>query len=86
MAALSMNGNSDIVFDQTRCIGCGLCITVCPSESQKLVLKPNLDQPKIPKNTTQTYLSISKARGVGNLVSIVWILIKNYFKTIKVKR
>lgn len=86
MAALSMNGNSDIVYDQTRCIGCGLCITVCPSESQKLVLKPDLDQPKIPKNTTQTYLSISKARGVGNLVSIVWILIKNYFKTIKVKR
>lgn len=86
MAALTMDDNSEIIFDQSRCMGCGLCITVCPSESLKLVIKPNLDQPKIPKNTTQTYLSISKARGVGNLASIVWILIKNYIKTIKVKR
>jgi formate hydrogenlyase subunit 6/NADH:ubiquinone oxidoreductase subunit I len=86
MAALSTDENWEVNFDQTRCIGCGLCITVCPSESLKLGGKPDLDQPKIPKNITQTYLSISKARGLGNLVSIVWILIKNYIITIKVKR
>jgi len=86
MEALIMDDYSEIEFDQTRCIGCGLCITVCPSESLKLVSKPDLDQPKIPKNTTLTYLSISKVRGLGNLASIVWTLIKNYIKTIKVKR
>jgi len=86
MAALSINDNGEFNFDQTRCIGCGLCITICPGESLKLLHKPEQDQPKIPKNITQTYLSISKARGLGNLVSIVWIILKNYIKTTTVKR
>lgn len=85
MAALSMDDNIAIKFDQTRCIGCGLCVSVCPSETLKLVHKPAVDQPKIPKNTTQTYLSISKARGFGNLFNLILKLIKNYIQTIKVK-
>lgn len=86
MAALSMDDNSELKYDQTRCIGCELCVSVCPNEALKLMHKIGIDRPKIPKNTTQTYLSISKARGVGNLISLVWILIENYFKTINVKR
>ncbi|MDP7417627.1 MAG: 4Fe-4S binding protein, partial [Desulfobacterales bacterium] len=33
-----------------RCIGCGLCVTTCPSEAMSLVLKPEESRFEPPTN------------------------------------
>ncbi len=55
-----------IVFTQDRCIGCGLCVSTCPSGAMTLVRKPESEQPAIPRDTTSTYLTLGKARGQLN--------------------
>jgi Fe-S-cluster-containing hydrogenase component 2 len=49
--------------DLTRCIGCGLCISVCPTEAIRLIEK---EQRKIPPKEFDELLSnMAKERGVA---------------------
>lgn len=68
MEALSMYDSGEIHFAQERCIGCGLCVGVCLSGALEMALRDEPEQPKIPRNTADTYVQIAKARGVGSLL------------------
>jgi len=61
--------------DQDRRIGCGLCVTTCPSEA--IVIRRQERRPPPPKDTAASYSKIFKERfrplgataaGVGHLV------------------
>ncbi len=50
-----------------RCIGCGLCVTVCPTKAIQLKKKDQITTPK--KDTTEFYLSLMRARaGNANMI------------------
>ena len=50
-------------LDLKRCIGCGLCVSTCPSNSLSLVRKPKAKQPYVPKDIVETNVKLGKARG-----------------------
>lgn len=80
MAALTENAQGGVSFARERCIGCGLCVGVCPSEALQLVSRAELEQPKIPKKTVNTYVNLSKARGLGNLASNAWVILRSLLR------
>jgi len=47
-----------------RCIGCGLCVSTCPSEAIQLVRKPVEEQVAPPKDEMDWYEQRAKLRGV----------------------
>jgi Fe-S-cluster-containing hydrogenase component 2 len=45
-----------------RCIGCGLCVSVCPEDAMSMVAKPDMEAP--PKDWQETFNRIGMERGV----------------------
>ncbi|MGB4595395.1 MAG: 4Fe-4S binding protein [Anaerolineaceae bacterium] len=82
MEALNQDEHGGIKFAQERCIGCGLCIGVCPNEALELVRRSELELPRIPRNTFNTYLSLSKARGLGNVLSNFWVIFRTLIRQV----
>ena len=76
MSALAERHQGQIQFDEARCIGCGLCISRCPSGALVLAQKPSKVIPRIPKNTTWTYLNLAGRRGLHNLLANLWHIIR----------
>jgi Fe-S-cluster-containing hydrogenase component 2 len=62
MEALHLD-NGQAVLDLTRCIGCGLCVTTCPSDSLSLARKPEAEQPTVPKDIVDNLIKVGQARG-----------------------
>jgi ferredoxin len=79
MAALTENGADGIHFDLVRCIGCGLCVSVCPTQALEIVPKSVSEQPKIPINTTSTYLNIARSQGLGKVLVLLRMVLANFF-------
>lgn len=72
MEAVRMDGDT-AALDTDRCIGCGLCVTTCPSGALTLQRKPESEQPPVPRNITETYIRVGRARGkmgLGELASL----------------
>ncbi len=72
MEALHLN-DKKAVLDLNRCIGCGLCVTTCPTHSLSLVRKPKRKQPYVPKDMMDTNIKLGKARGklgVGKMIGM----------------
>jgi Fe-S-cluster-containing hydrogenase component 2 len=72
MEAISMD-NKKAVLDLNRCIGCGLCVSTCPTLSFTLVRKPKTKQPYVPKDIMETNVKLGKARGklgVGKMIGM----------------
>jgi ferredoxin len=67
-AAKRLNRNPDEMVDEistvdlNRCIGCGLCVTTCPSEAMQLVQKPEDQQYLPPETGVETYIRIAQER------------------------
>ena len=73
MEAISLD-DGHAVLNLDHCIGCGLCITTCPTESLSLVRKPDMEQPYVPKDFAETNIKLGRARGklgTGELVSML---------------
>jgi ferredoxin len=51
------------ILNPDRCIGCGLCVSTCPTQSLSLVRKPKEVQPYVPKNIIESSIRLAKARG-----------------------
>jgi ferredoxin len=65
------------VLDPDRCIGCGLCVTTCPAEALSLARKPEAQQPTVPKDITETYIRLGRARGKMGMGDLAGMLIKS---------
>jgi len=85
MDALSLDDLGSVHFDPIRCIGCGLCTGVCPSGAILLVQKPKSEQPKIPKNTTMTYLNIARVQGLGKVFNLIKMWVLHQFRRITMR-
>jgi Fe-S-cluster-containing hydrogenase component 2 len=64
MEAITMNKDGVAQVDLDRCIGCGLCVTICPSEAISLIPKPDANRRIPPAKGGEQMMQIAKNRGV----------------------
>ena len=72
MEALKLD--EKIILDKDRCIGCGLCVTTCPTNSLKLKRKTKDIQHAVPKNFIEMNIRLGQARGklsTGRLMKMI---------------
>jgi Na+-translocating ferredoxin:NAD+ oxidoreductase subunit B len=53
-------GDIHVTFKSERCIGCGLCVTTCPSEALTLVRKPESSRTRVPDTLDTTWRIIAQ--------------------------
>jgi Fe-S-cluster-containing hydrogenase component 2 len=76
MGALEM-GDSTVELDLDRCIGCGLCVTACPTGSMTLLRRPDCDQRAVPRNAVEEYIRLGQARGKLGYGEMLSMLVKS---------
>jgi Fe-S-cluster-containing dehydrogenase component len=64
MDALEMNDDGVVEINLARCIGCGLCVTACPEEALRLVLKPEAERRTPPATTLEQMMYMARKRGI----------------------
>ena len=52
-----------VVIDLDRCVGCGLCMTTCPTDALFLVRKREVAFYVPPQKPLETYIRIARVRG-----------------------
>jgi electron transport complex protein RnfB len=63
MEALVLNEDVIEILEH-RCIGCGLCVTTCPTETLSLIEKPEKEQRIPPISMAEQMMLMAKKRGV----------------------
>jgi electron transport complex protein RnfB len=61
MQALSAD-DDHVLLNTDRCIGCGLCVTTCPSGALTLARKPESELSRVPDTFDATWQIISQAQ------------------------
>jgi Fe-S-cluster-containing hydrogenase component 2 len=59
MHAITEKG-AKVLLNADRCIGCGLCVSTCPTGALSLVRKPESSQRDIPATFYDTWYKISE--------------------------
>jgi electron transport complex protein RnfB len=67
MEAITIGSNDVAVIDRDRCIGCGLCVTTCPSEALSLKQKSDAEIRVPPERSQQTIMEFFQKRGTSML-------------------
>ncbi len=65
------------VLNLDRCIGCGLCVSTCPTNSLSLLRKPKAKQPYVPKDVIETHIRLGKAHGKLSLGKMVGMQVRS---------
>lgn len=76
MDALSVD-DGILNLNTDRCIGCGLCISTCPTGSLTLQRKPEHEQSYVPRNLTETYIRLGQTRGKMSIAELISLKIKS---------
>jgi len=76
MEALQLN-DKKAVLNVNRCIGCGLCVTTCPTHSLSLIRRPKAKQPYVPKNIIETNIRVGKARGKLGMSKLIGMQVRS---------
>jgi len=76
MEALCID-NKKTALDLNRCIGCGLCVSTCPTQSLSLVRKPKAKQPYVPKDIIETNNKVGKARGKLGMSKLIGMQVRS---------
>jgi Fe-S-cluster-containing hydrogenase component 2 len=63
MEAITIGPDDAAVVDLDRCIGCGLCVTTCATESLSLQLKPKEERRDPPVTAKDTITQMAEERG-----------------------
>ena len=64
-----------VSLNLARCIGCGLCVTTCPSGALSLVRKA--EPPSIPRDTVSNYLQMAQAREKLGLLRMAGMFVRS---------
>ena len=59
------------VLDLDRCIGCGLCVSTCPTGSLTLLRKPESEQTGVPKDIQAKLIALGRQRGKLNTAGMI---------------
>ena len=65
------------VLNRDRCIGCGLCVSTCPTESLTLVRKPEPEQSKIPMDMKEASIRLGRERRKLRPVNLVQMQLRS---------
>jgi len=76
MEALHLD-DKNTTLNQDRCIGCGLCVSTCPTKSLSLVRKMITKQPHVPKDIIEASIKLGKARGKLSTAKLVSMQVKS---------
>jgi Fe-S-cluster-containing hydrogenase component 2 len=76
MEALQLEADT-IRLNPDRCIGCGLCVSTCPTDSISLVRKPDSEQTAVPKDIVQNLIQLGKARGKITTPGLMKMMVKS---------
>ena len=76
MEALTLEGDT-VDLDVDRCIGCGLCVSTCPTGSLSLRRKPDSAQPHVPANSAESTIRLGRARGKMKATDLVGMAVKS---------
>lgn len=76
MEALEFDNGAPLLHVD-RCIGCGLCVSTCPTGSLSLVRKSEDDQPFVPKDIVDTNIRLGRARGKLKTTDLVMMMVRS---------
>jgi Fe-S-cluster-containing hydrogenase component 2 len=76
MEALSVTEKT-VSVDRGRCIGCGLCVSTCPTGSLSLQRRPDHQQPKVPRNMVESTIRLGRTRGKLGAAELVKMQLKS---------
>jgi Fe-S-cluster-containing hydrogenase component 2 len=65
MEAIHMNDDNLAAVNKDRCIGCGLCVTTCPTEAIKLVAKSEAQIRIPPETMAEQMMLMARKKGGG---------------------
>ena len=66
-----------IILDKDYCIGCGLCVTTCPTKSLSLSRKRMDVQHYVPKNFIEMNIKLGQERGKLSLGKLLGMAAKS---------
>jgi Fe-S-cluster-containing hydrogenase component 2 len=76
MEALRLEAEK-VVLNLDRCIGCGLCVSTCPTDSLTMVRKPESEQPNVPKSWIPNSIRLGQARGKLSSTNLAIMMVKS---------